>query len=93
MVCPKAVGLGRRGNGLPLDAKEWRVGKKMATPLVTMEKARNGFLSRQEKKVLGTSGVSETGESPLLLERSDLCSSPWSSGTAGTHSPRAKATW
>ena len=62
MVCPKAVGLGRRGNGLPLDAKGWSVSKKMATPLATMEKARNGFFRRQEKKVPGTSRVSETGE-------------------------------
>ena len=62
MACPKAIRLGRRGNGLPLDANVWSVSKKMATPLVTMEKARSGFFRRQEKKVPGTSRVSETGE-------------------------------
>lgn len=61
MACPKAVRLGRRGNGLPLDAKVWSVSKKMATPLATMEKARNGFFRRQEKKVPGTSSFRDRG--------------------------------
>lgn len=90
MVCPKAVGLGRRGSGLPLDAKEWSISKKMATPLVTMEKARNGFLRRQEKKVLGTSRVSETGESLLLLEHSDLWNSPLELWNSRNTQPQSK---